>query len=458
MPLTHRVDAPDATTRAKEIQVARGWVIERVLGQRGPSGLIWIVGVSALVGAVASQSAGFASLHALATLAAVVGLSLWSPRLAPVLGVTAYAGVCDVFWRMTGAVGPYEGAKYALIVGFGAILVRFVRRPRRAGLPVLLILMLVPGALLGMAELGPSVARQYLAANLSGLVALALGVLVCSNIRVTPRDIRFLYLAALGPSVSVALVATLATATADDLQFTNASNFTTAAGFGPNQVSAVLCFGSLLCILLMLQRGVTSRVRLLALATGTWLAAQAVLTFSRGGLFGLVLAAACVGLAALTLKGQRVRTLLAAGLLIIVALQVLSWAGTFTGGVSEERFSSTDATNRTDIARADLKVFYAHPISGVGVGRLQTERDFGVEAAPHTEYTRLLAEHGIAGVAVACLLIAMSLRIVRSADDWFRMAAVGLVVLSLVQMSHSATRIGSIALAFGLAALRGDRG
>jgi hypothetical protein len=397
-------------------------------------------------------------MHLLATFGVVAVVSLRARRPAAVLGITAYAGLCDVFWRSTSAQGPWEGAKYALIIGFSAVLIRFVRRPQQAGLPLLLMLLLIPGAALGVLELGPTVVRQFLVANLFGLIALALGVLACSNIRVTASDIRYLYLAALGPCVSVATVATLSTLSASDIKFQDASNFTTSGGFGPVQVSALLSFGALLCLLLLLQANVPALTRLLLLATAVWLVAQAVLTFSRGGLFSLVLALSCVGIAALTVRGQRLRTVVAAGILMAIGFLILSWAGAFTGGASEGRFSSTDTTNRTELAAAELKVFYEHPFFGVGVGMLSTARGVGGEIAPHTEYTRLLAEHGIAGLAAVVVLAALSVRIIRSGHGWFRMASAGLVVMSLADMSHSATRIGCIAFGFGIAALSGDNG
>lgn len=183
---------------------------------------------------------------------------------------------------------------------------------------------------------------------------------------------------------------------------------------------------------------------------------QAVLTFSRGGVFSLVIALACVGLAALAISGQRTRTIVAAGVLMVVGIQILSWAGAFTDDASSERFSSANTTNRAELSGGDMKLFGSHPIGGVGVGLAAFERDFPVRTIPHTEYTRLPAEHGVLGLGVLAVLAVLTLRIVRSGRGWYRMAAVGLVVMSLAQMTHSATRIGCIALGFALAALRED--
>ncbi len=419
----------------------------------------WLVAVaaSAVLGVIISRSSMLATLHFVATFAALLGVAVFARRPDPILIVTVYAGLCDVWWRAAHAGAPWEASKYALVIGFAAVLIRFVRRPRNVGLSAALVLLLVPGVIVGTSVLGFGPVRQYLVARLGGLVALAIAVLACSNLRLRAREMRGLYLVALLPIVSLAAQATMATIEAKDLGFNDESNSTAAGGFGPNQVSSALCFGGLLCILIILQRGIGWRNRLIASVVGVWVVGQAVLTFSRGGLFGLALACGAVLLAALVMSGQRVRVLVAAGLLIVVAIQVLSWAGAFTGGASEERFSSTDSTNRGEIAAGDLKLFYQHPILGVGVGISPFQRDYKVYASPHTEYTRLLAEHGVFGAAVIALLIAISVRAVLRADDWYRLAAVGLLAIALAQMVHSATRIGSISVAFGLASLLEDK-
>lgn len=419
----------------------------------GPGAWAVVVGASALLGLAMSRSGTLATIHLLATLLAVGAAALFARSPAIILALTVYAGTCDVLWRSAEARGPYEGAKYALVIGFGCLAVRFLRRPRNLGLCSAIVVLLIPGAIAGMMVLGVVGARQYIIANLAGVVALALGALVCSNLRLSSAEVRGVYLLALSPAVSVAAIATTGTLEAGSLDFGDQSNFAAAGGFGPVQVSSVLCFGVLLCVLVFLQPTAGWLLRVLTLVTATWLVGQAVLTFSRGGVFSLVVALACVGLVALTLAGQRTRSVVAAGVLVVVAIQILSWAGTFTDNASEERFSSTDTTNRTELARADLELFYAHPLGGVGVGEAAVQRDFPVQAAPHTEYTRLLAEHGMFGVGVLVLLALLSLRIIRSGEGWYRMAAVGLIVMSLAQMTHSATRIGSIALAFALAAL-----
>lgn len=434
------------------------WAEPRSVAARiaGPTGWLWVVGLSFGTGAILSVSPAVATLHELATFGLLVGVGLAARSPAPILVVTAYAGAADVLWRSAEASGPYEASKYALIFGFMCILFRLIRRPRNLGLVTAFLLVLIPAVVMGASRLGVFGVREYVVANLSGLVALSMGVLVCSNLRATPDEVRGLYLAALSPAVAVGAIATLSTFGAEKIEFRDVSNFETAGGFGPNQVSALLCFGGLLCILVVLQAKVTLRERVFALATAAWLVGQAVLTFSRGGVYALAIAALAVGLTALTISSYRGRTIVAAAVVCVMGVLVLSWTGAFTDGASGDRLGNTE-TSRSELNEADIALFYEHPITGVGVGMAKFDRNFDQLSAPHTEYTRLLAEHGIAGVIALLLLGLMSWRIIRDAAGWYRMAAVGLIVMSLAQMAHSATRIGCIALGFALAALREEK-
>lgn len=422
---------------------------------RWSSSTAWItvIGLSALVGVVMSRSAMLATAHmGLVCLAVVVvALAARTPDLP--LGVTVYAGLCDVLWRSSSAQGPYELSKYALIFGFGVLAVRFVPRATFRTPCGVLVLLLVPGAVSGVMVLGLSTGREYLVANLAGLVALAAAVWGCGNLRLTSAEVRGLYLFALSPIASVAAQATLSTADAEAIDFSDDVNFLTSGGFGPNQVSSMLCFGGLLCLLVLLQRSATRGTRALALVTAVWLVGQAMLTFSRGGLFGLVLAGGAIVLAAMTSAGQRGRVVTVAAIVIVAASLLLSWVGAFTGGASDDRFTNTNSTNRTEIARDDLEIFANNPLGGVGVGRAKDVRREWRGVAPHTEFSRLPAEHGLAGVGVLIVLGWLCVRLVVRARGWNRMATAGLLVMALAQMAHSATRIGSIAVAFGLAAL-----
>lgn len=144
---------------------------------------------------------------------------------------------------------------------------------------------------------------------------------------------------------------------------------------------------------------------------------------------------------------------------IVIAYLILPRLNTFTGGQLAQRLADTGTTNRTEIALTDLQMFVAHPLFGVGPGMGFFERSttfLGSDAA-HTEFTRLLAEHGIPGLVALALLLAMAWRSIRDAGTyWARGWTLVLIGWSITEMGHASMRIAAISFLFGLAACRWD--
>jgi O-antigen ligase len=122
-----------------------------------------------------------------------------------------------------------------------------------------------------------------------------------------------------------------------------------------------------------------------------------------------------------------------------------------TGGTLVTRFRDLDDTHRSEIMRDDLRIFLAHPLTGVGPGEARHNRT-GRPRMAHTEFTRLLAEHGALGlISALCLLLLGIGAVVRARGSADRALAVALVSWSCLTMLHAAMRIAAPAFAFGLA-------
>jgi O-antigen ligase len=131
---------------------------------------------------------------------------------------------------------------------------------------------------------------------------------------------------------------------------------------------------------------------------------------------------------------------------------VWPWMNSFTGGTLEERYSDFGSSGRVDIIRDDLRIFKEHPFMGVGPGMAPRYRYFFHSGAPaHTEFSRMLAEHGILGIGAIFLLIVMAIRNIRSAHQREGKAlAVSLLVWSIAFMFINAMRLVAPAFLFGL--------
>lgn len=393
-----------------------------------------------------------ATAHALFTVALGLSFALFSKDTRKVGYVAAYIAGAEVLWRMTDAQVFWEAGKYFTILILGIALFR-IKPWQRSGLPLLYFGLLSISIPLTLLSLGVSrVAREAISFNLSGPFALMVCALYFSQMTFDQNALRRLVWWMIIPILSIATMTLSGTLSAETIVFSGSSNFTTSGGFGPNQVSAILGLGGGMALLLVLTgKGFTSRWFTIFLALG--FLTLSALTFSRGGLYNAAIMAFLAF--AHYLRDARGR------MVAILSLLVIGLAGgylifprlnAFTGGMLEQRFADLDPSLRGQIAQADLEVWFANPELGVGPGLAKTARISFAGIAAHTEYTRVLAEHGSAGLLALLVLFWIAARAYfRAPTIETQTWVVALVAWSLVEMSHAAMRVAAISFLFGLA-------
>lgn len=396
----------------------------------------------------------FATAHAFLTLGIGTLLACFSRDTRKVAFVAAYVAGAEVLWRMTEAQIFWEAGKYFTIFILGIALLR-IRPWQRQTLPVLYFGLLCTSLVFTVSRLGvSSAARDAISFNLSGPLALMVCTLYFSQMTFDPHAIRWLIWWVVLPILGVAALTLSNTLSTAQILFTGESNLATSGGFGPNQVSAVLGLGGSLTLILFL-RGRNFTQRWIALIIAIGLLSLSGLTFSRGGLYnaGVML----IVVFAHYLRSTRTRMAVLTSLIVIGLVGgylIFPRLNSITGGMLGQRFANLDLTLRGQIAQADLTLWFANPVLGVGPGLSVTDRLglLGYVDAAHTEYTRLLAEHGIAGLLALLLLLLMSIRAYLHAPGLESQAWISaLLAWSLMEMSHAAMRIVAISFLFGLA-------
>ncbi len=409
-------------------------------------------------GFVASPSLAF--VHAGAVVVLGVMYCLRSPDAEAPLVLAGYVACAEVLWRMTGGAPVWEYSKYATILLLLVAATRLQKRrtPTATAAAVFFALLLpsVPLTLSYLDNLGAI--RRALSFYLAGPACLAVAAAVFARVR--PRDLR-LHRATQWmafPIIGIASIALRSTATANDLVFIKESNLITSGYYGPNQVSGVLGFGALILMLTSLT-ATSFRFRIATTLAALWLTSQAVLTLSRGGV--LSAATALFVFIVHTLPNRRARIsfvvagLLFAGLLVWVIVPAIN---SFTRGTLEERYTDWDTSGRTVVAMADLDLWSENFLFGVGPGMSPRLRGARAGTAAHTEFTRLLAEHGLFGAGAILIMIAMAVRAyLRAPSALARGFAAACTVWAVSEMGHSAMRLAATAFAFGLGMIGADR-
>ena len=402
--------------------------------------------------------------YALGVLALGVWWATLGRRPAWAIAAAAYIAGAEILWRMTGTGLFWEFGKYSASL---ILLLVFLRLPAHRTTywgALLYLVLLVPSAIITLQELDPTLARDAISFNLSGPFSLALAVLLFSSLQAAAIDLELAVFSLLAPTLGVLAICTSSTLSAGAIRFYAESNYVTSGGFGPNQVSALLGLGALLALLLALQSAQTWR-RAAFMGLTLWFLVQGVLTFSRGGVLNAVI---CIGFLLIHLMRQpRVRATAFAILVLFTflgAAVIFPRLNEYTGGALQERYSTTGAGVRGTLVEEELALWRENPVLGVGPGMSKYYRAslLGMEVASHTEFTRLLSEHGTLGLLALLVLVAIvGIAYLRAPSALEKAWVSALSGWAFIEMSHSAMRIVALSFLFGLATVqwrRGERG
>ena len=397
-----------------------------------------------------------ATAHALLT--ALVGV-VWAllGRTHRAIYVLGYIVGCEVLWRMSEARVFWEYGKYAIVLVAVVALAAEWRRVGgrlRAIAPLLVLVVIVPAVALSVLDQSPSVAFDQISFNLSAYLALGIVGLYLWARPMDRRTTSGLLLALMAPVGGVLFLAMYSTVSQFGVDtFVGASSWVRSGDFGANQVANVLSLGALagIILLIILPRARAARVLIGLMTIG--MIVQGILTFSRGGTYSLILAGLAFGLHLLRTPGARGRfILLMAAFVALVFGAIYPWLNDLSTGAVTARFQDLDTTGRLQLAEADLLAFRDSPLLGVGLGGSTAyhEAMLGDPVGTHTEFTRLLAEHGVFGAMIIALIFWMLLKsYIANRPGLARALSAAMAIWSLSIMAHSATRI--VAIPFTLA-------
>ncbi len=420
--------------------------------------LLWISVVLHVGLAIALKlSLALATLHAWGALALGIYYALGSRFPERAVYMAAYIVGAEVLWRMTHARMLWEYGKYASSL---ILLLALLRFPIRKGYSIyarIYFALLLPSCIFAIQHYGLIGSRGNISFNLSGPFALTVAVIFFSGCDIRRLRLDKLLTHLLLPIISIFTVAAYSTLTTDSITFAASPNIVTSGNFGPNQVSSVLGLGALIALLLAIHTRIWWHTYTYLGISGVLLT-QTLLTFSRGGVLNVIIC--LTALSFHYIQHRRLRQALV-GLMLALAVfgsqllipRINSW----TQGSFKERYTSTDTTGRDLVIKSDLKIWQKKPLLGVGPGLASRHREgyFNKAVSSHTEYTRLLAEHGILGGVAGLILIMIMLQAYRAAPGFVAKNWVAMFGgWSLAVMAHAGMRVAAISFLVGLATLK----
>jgi hypothetical protein len=312
-----------------------------------------------------------------------------------------------------------------------------------------------------------------------GIFDLGLYVIYFSNFTFSREEwIKLLRLIVL-PVVSISAYIIFNGPSLDEINFTLSANSSASGHFGPNQVSSIYGVGIFVMATTIILGYRVFNNRLVDIGILLIFVLRGLLTVSRGGLFSCAIAILPVYFLSNPSKSlnKSFRKLGAAAILLISGYLLFQYinrisgdallsryegktAEVAAGGRSEDFETVTDG--RSTIILAEWKIFTDNIFLGVGPGQstyywnINANFEEGAVVISHTEFSRLLAEHGIPGLII-CLLLLYPLyelwihrkRYIKHNYAYY--LNLGFLLLSLSMCTHSSMRTMITPFFFGFA-------
>ena len=382
----------------------------------------------------------------------------------------------EVFGRILKAYPyiPWEVSKYVLVSSFIILLlINKIKNPSKVGL--LIIFLLIPGILI---DLSSQVNLGLLINNLFGIASLAVLLIIIKDYSITKQNfdsiLRLLWYSTI-PTLIYVIIRTPELAL---LNFTLNANFQATAGFGSNQVASILGIGMFLSFYAWMNKHLFSGNHSLdGLFIGLF-AYQGFLTFSRGGMVVVLVAIVIYYILFRSsnfyidiIKIRKLRPFFFFSSAIIIILITFFFIQNISDGNITKRYAgetaatlsgaqiktiNTITTGRYDLFVEDLNLWYKNFIFGTGIGASKFLRGNGLNGiSPHTEISRLLAEHGIFGLLIILIMFGLvyrSYKINKSSSYRGILVCLGLIAIGTAM--HSAMRTFITPIFFCLGTMR----
>jgi len=375
---------------------------------------------------------------------------------------SGYVVGIEVLLRMTGSKLFWEFGKYAVIYFLLLGIIR-INRKTHIYYPILSYFILLLPAVIFVPIDFFNLWRQHVAFNLSGPAALTICSIYFFNRKINYKILENILFYMILPIISMAVYNVLSMPDLSTYHFLPYSDIYTSGSYGPNQVSSIFGLGIVVIIMAQVLKINLTGYKISDLLLLIIIFGLGLITFSRGGILAAVISFTCA-ISYYLLREQKKMYIISISLgLLLVSVFTFNTIISITDGVILQRYGFgkseygerfvLDLTGRAEIYKIDLNIFFDHIFTGVGPGQasaLRANYGYGKGVSAHTEYSRMLAEHGILGLFSLLILIVVSATHLSSLDPKnINFIKILFGLLALLSMGHSAMRLAMPSFLYG---------
>ena len=367
----------------------------------------------------------------------------------------------EVALRTVGASVLWEYGKYStILLLLTGMIVENIKFLRLNTLSVVYFVCLLPSIAI-LPDVPFGIFRMMVSGNLSGPLCLFICFIYFRQRKFNEENLLNVFKCLSITIITLIGLIFVRAPSIENMSFSSEANFQLSAGFGPNQVSTVLGMPLIIISLLKifnLKFYSKSIFDYLFVAISLGLA---LLTFARGGVMAPVFTFVLLYFISGRIKTYRFNYK-EIFYLVTVLMGLYYFSSNFTKGMIDQRYTNLATivnqdqgtiSGRAKIMVLDFQIFKDNFLMGVGpgaAGDLRWKYGFGMRVGAHSEFTRMLAEHGLFGLISLLSILLLSYNEYKKRVDYNRVFLATMSMLAILTMFHSAFRIALPGFIYGI--------
>ena len=377
-----------------------------------------------------------------------------------VLYVAAYIVGSEVFLRTTQGNPFHEYGRY-FVLFFIALGFYYSGFSKKAYPYWAFLLFLIPSVFIALDSLNLDI-RKKIFFDLLGPVCLGIASLYTYKRAITRREVDNILLGIGLPVLACCTFLFVKFPVSEAVVNNTESQVFLSGNYAPNQMATLLGLGMFVFFLRFFLSSASKAILIINTFVFCFIYYRGLMTFSRGGMVTAVIMVIVLVIFILINYKQYIPIRLKLTLASLAFPLIFALGSCQTDGLLFKRYNnqnpsglykSYETEGRNDIALYEINQFKKNPVMGVGVGKTKENRSLahGSSISTHNEITRMLAEHGLFGIAGILILLFTPLLLYLK--DKRNVYLLCLFAFWLLTVNHTGMRVAAPSFIYALALL-----